>query len=303
HPASVNGKAPRFCEWEGPRIFPLDPRARAGQKFEILTRKPTPQPDKNEGLEPGYLGQVSGQKREAGSILRLSRRLPCEKVYQLGIQIQSSFFTSPRRLLRECGRSRRHRGTLHSIRLDWEEEGFHKRPTCRRHSGQKCRIQASCASHGDDAPRDAPRPIAVKSCPGVTEDDIPNVQKYLQRTGALGGGSQSVFKIAMERFHEAFSALTEKRQKEVRDIQYHEQKWRNDHANLRIFSTACEKMVPQLNCFGGEKRKQPREGSRTMMMARIRSKYISHISRGFEQHENAIHDMLQAPRSHIHVLE
>ncbi|KAJ7827971.1 hypothetical protein B0H14DRAFT_3719732 [Mycena olivaceomarginata] len=90
----------------------------------------------------------------------------------------------------------------------------------------------------------APHPIAVKPCPGVTEEDIPNVQKYLQRTGALGGGSRSVFKIAMERFHKAFSALTEKRQKEVRDVQYHEQKWRNDHANLRIFSTACEKMVP-----------------------------------------------------------
>jgi hypothetical protein len=47
---------------QGPRTFPLDPRAHAGQNFEILTRKPRPQPDKNEGLEPGYLGQVSGQK-------------------------------------------------------------------------------------------------------------------------------------------------------------------------------------------------------------------------------------------------
>ncbi|KAF8209531.1 hypothetical protein K438DRAFT_1572203 [Mycena galopus ATCC 62051] len=84
----------------------------------------------------------------------------------------------------------------------------------------------------------------MKPCPGVTEDDIPNVQKYLQRTGASGGGSRSVFKIAMDKFRKAFSSLKEKRQKEVRDIQYHEQKWRNDHANLRIFSTACDKQVP-----------------------------------------------------------
>jgi hypothetical protein len=48
----------------------LDPRARAGQNFEILTRKPRPQPDKNE-LEPGYLGQVSGQKRQARSIFEV----------------------------------------------------------------------------------------------------------------------------------------------------------------------------------------------------------------------------------------
>jgi hypothetical protein len=37
----------------------------------------------------------------------------------------------------------------------------------------------------------------------------------------------------------------------------------------------------QLNCFGrGETRKQPRDGSRARMMARIRSKYISNISKG-----------------------
>ncbi|KAJ7864623.1 hypothetical protein B0H14DRAFT_2574337 [Mycena olivaceomarginata] len=58
--------------WYRPQTFPLDPRARAEQNFEILTRKPRPQPDKNEGLEPGYLGQVSGQKRQARSILRSS---------------------------------------------------------------------------------------------------------------------------------------------------------------------------------------------------------------------------------------
>ncbi|KAJ7842164.1 hypothetical protein B0H13DRAFT_1451250, partial [Mycena leptocephala] len=81
-------------------------------------------------------------------------------------------------------------------------------------------------------------------CPGITEDNIPKVQKYLQHTGAPGGDSRSVLKIAMENFRRTFRALTEKHQKEVRDTQYHEQKWRKDHAKLRIFSTACEKTVP-----------------------------------------------------------
>jgi hypothetical protein len=90
----------------------------------------------------------------------------------------------------------------------------------------------------------APHPIADKPCPGMTEDDIPKVQNYLQHTGAPGGDSRTVLKIAMENFRRTFRALTEKHQKEVRDTRYHEQKWRNDHAELRIFSTACGKTVP-----------------------------------------------------------
>ncbi|KAJ7245054.1 hypothetical protein C8J57DRAFT_1082457 [Mycena rebaudengoi] len=88
------------------------------------------------------------------------------------------------------------------------------------------------------------KPVELKACPGITEHDIPNVQGYLRRSGASGGGSRSVFKIAMQKFEKAFSALGSKRQREVRDTQYHEHKWRNDHLNLRIFSTDCEKFVP-----------------------------------------------------------
>ncbi|KAJ7242483.1 hypothetical protein C8J57DRAFT_1084298 [Mycena rebaudengoi] len=88
------------------------------------------------------------------------------------------------------------------------------------------------------------KPVELKACPGITEHDIPNVQGYLRRSGASGGGSRSVFKIAMQKFEKAFSALGSKRQREVRDTQYHEHKWRNDHLNLRIFSTDCEKSVP-----------------------------------------------------------
>ncbi|KAJ7670785.1 hypothetical protein DFH06DRAFT_980885 [Mycena polygramma] len=82
-----------------------------------------------------------------------------------------------------------------------------------------------------------------KPCPGITENDIPNVEAYLKRSGAMGGGSRSVFKIASEKFSKAFSALGTKRRKEVQDTQYHEQMWRNDHHNLRVFSTDCKKTV------------------------------------------------------------
>lgn len=97
------------------------------------------------------------------------------------------------------------------------------------------------------APRKKPpksTPLPSKPCPGVTEHDIGDVQKYLRRSGALGGGSRSVYKIAKEKFKKAFSSLTKRRKREVLDTQQHEQTWRNDHLNLRIFSTDCQKTVP-----------------------------------------------------------
>jgi hypothetical protein len=37
-------------------------------------------------------------------------------------------------------------------------------------------------------------------CPGITEDDIPKVQKYLQHTGAFGGDLRPVFKLRWKIF-------------------------------------------------------------------------------------------------------
>ncbi|KAJ7034214.1 hypothetical protein C8F04DRAFT_1350091 [Mycena alexandri] len=88
-----------------------------------------------------------------------------------------------------------------------------------------------------------PLPVIEKPCPGITNHDNSHVDKYLRRSGAAGGGSRSLYKIAREKFNKAFSALKPKRQKEVQDVQYHERKWRNDHVNLRIFSTECKKCV------------------------------------------------------------
>jgi hypothetical protein len=63
-----------------------------------------------------------------------------------------------------------------------------------------------------------------------------------------------------------------------------------------------EKFKEAIKLFWRRRKKKAAAGG-TMMMAGIWSKYISHIFRGFEQHKNAIHDMLQAPRNHIQVLE
>jgi hypothetical protein len=47
----------------------------------------------------------------------------------------------------------------------------------------------------------------------------------------------------MAKFDKAFSALSSRRRQEVEDTQQHQYKWRNDHANFRIFSRNCEKIV------------------------------------------------------------
>ncbi|KAF8203482.1 hypothetical protein K438DRAFT_1757802 [Mycena galopus ATCC 62051] len=93
--------------------MPLEARAGAGQIFEILALKPRSKPDKNEGLEPGYLGPGSGQKcRLSWSVLtsyltlfllacvRASGNTILQIRYSseaLAIQSQSQFFSaSPR---------------------------------------------------------------------------------------------------------------------------------------------------------------------------------------------------------------
>ncbi|KAJ7701597.1 hypothetical protein B0H16DRAFT_1348123, partial [Mycena metata] len=69
----------------------------------------------------------------------------------------------------------------------------------------------------------------------------------LRRSGAKGGGSRSLFKIAMNKFSKPFRALGKTRRKEVEDTQFHELKWKNDHGNLRVFSADCEKLVHTRN--------------------------------------------------------
>ncbi|KAJ7661512.1 hypothetical protein DFH06DRAFT_1089007 [Mycena polygramma] len=88
--------------------------------------------------------------------------------------------------------------------------------------------------------RDLP---STEPCPGLTSADSPYLPGYLQRTGALGGGGRSLTAIAKEKFGKFFASLTAKKKKTVSDAQLHEHQWRNDHANLRVFSTCCKHEV------------------------------------------------------------
>ncbi|KAJ6632173.1 hypothetical protein B0H10DRAFT_2206574 [Mycena sp. CBHHK59/15] len=92
-------------------------------------------------------------------------------------------------------------------------------------------------SHGKKGARE------TRPCPGITVADCPRLPVYLKRTGSGGGGARSVTAIAREKFGKLFRYLKDGNKKIVTDTQVHERKWINDHANMRIFSTECNKQV------------------------------------------------------------
>ncbi|KAF8148090.1 hypothetical protein B0H34DRAFT_669139 [Crassisporium funariophilum] len=103
--------------------------------------------------------------------------------------------------------------------------------------------QSSKKTGAAEAKKEAKHQAQVP-CPGITEADNPNIVQYLQRTGDLGGGGRSLPVIAQVLFGKLFSELKSKLKKQkVVDLQMHEWKWRNDHANLRAFSASCQKKV------------------------------------------------------------
>jgi hypothetical protein len=88
------------------------------------------------------------------------------------------------------------------------------------------------------------KPRVTFPCPGLTEDDSKFIPIYLRRTSATGGGARSVAKISMEMFGIAtLKGLSPENQHTVLDSQFHEQQWRNDHANIRVFSTQCNRIT------------------------------------------------------------
>lgn len=101
-------------------------------------------------------------------------------------------------------------------------------------------------------------PPPTEPCPGINKQDNQLILAYLRRTSALGGGGQSVTKIAGRRYGKLFSKLSMHRQVQVLDAQTHQHKWRNHHEQHRIFSTRCKrevkgqigKILPCSRCIG-----------------------------------------------------
>ena len=84
-----------------------------------------------------------------------------------------------------------------------------------------------------------PRPTLP--CPGLDQDEYPNIQKYLGRTGALGGGASSVTVISQELFGKAFKNLSKPRKVQVQTAQKQDWIWKNDANAGKVFSLVCLK--------------------------------------------------------------
>ncbi|KAF8589042.1 hypothetical protein K439DRAFT_1265648, partial [Ramaria rubella] len=68
----------------------------------------------------------------------------------------------------------------------------------------------------------------------------------LSRSSASGGGSRSATKISEQLYGRAFGDLDSHERDVVLTQQQNEHKWCNNHANSRVFTTACGKTVRAL---------------------------------------------------------
>ena len=81
--------------------------------------------------------------------------------------------------------------------------------------------------------------LKPEPCPGLNEYNNKDIPSYLRRSSAAGRGSRSVTKIAEEVFGKPFLQLSKARKNRIILQQAHEQRWRNDHQGMRVFSMTC----------------------------------------------------------------
>lgn len=122
-----------------------------------------------------------------------------------------------------------------------EKQGWarHSKMTANKESVTMIDVDGSLSK-----PTKRPLPPRPLPCAGVTKHYSPGVVQYLQRTGAPGGGSRSVHKIAKEWYGRAYATLDQAERALVVQQQRHEQTWRNSHSLSSVFSCKCEQTVP-----------------------------------------------------------
>ncbi|KAK7034850.1 hypothetical protein R3P38DRAFT_3493096 [Favolaschia claudopus] len=82
-------------------------------------------------------------------------------------------------------------------------------------------------------------------CMGLSSKEEPLIAQYLARPGADGGGGRSVTKITQELYPRAgaYKSLSTARKERVDAQQAHEWLWLNDRSRLKVFSSACKKVL------------------------------------------------------------
>lgn len=96
-------------------------------------------------------------------------------------------------------------------------------------------------SHTVNPTHQTQNPRPTLPCPGLDQVEYPNIQKYLGRTGALGGGASSVTVISQELFGKAFKNLSKPHKVQVQTAQKQDWIWKNDANAGKVFSLVCLK--------------------------------------------------------------
>lgn len=103
--------------------------------------------------------------------------------------------------------------------------------------------KASSPTTALTASASAVSPSLKSPCPGLREASYPEIEAYLERTGALGGGGPSVSSLAAELFGKKYRNLSDSRKRQVKTAQRHEWLWHNDNVNGAVYSTKCTKQA------------------------------------------------------------
>ena len=107
----------------------------------------------------------------------------------------------------------------------------------------KAKKDVGVGGDGKDRENESGKGEVRMPCRGVSDVDDQFVDRYLKRTGAGGGGGRSIHVISGERFKKKFRYLTNAQKEEVQVAQRAEWVWRNDHLNLRVYATNCERFT------------------------------------------------------------
>ena len=103
---------------------------------------------------------------------------------------------------------------------------------------RKAGLAGPVASNGNVS---KPSKTKVFPCPGLREVSFSQIQNYLERTGAHGGGGPSVSSLAKELYGKKFRYLSKSRKRQVKVAQRHEWLWLNHHTEGAVYSTKCTK--------------------------------------------------------------
>lgn len=144
----------------------------------------------------------------------------------------------------KCGKELKMKEPYHTTYFKTHVELCKGRPKSHKQSSAGMNLISSFFQ-SSSGPHNTAVGIKTKSmpapCPGLSREVYSQVDLYLERTGARGGGASSVSVLAQDLFGKRYGKLSVTRKKQVKMVQTHDWLWRNDHTTGAVFSTTCGK--------------------------------------------------------------